>query len=166
MNPAAAVMIPSISPAAPAVNNSGPFHSNSGRGGSVRNTYHYIITACTVRYTLVFLLSRIGFDSWTVSIFALIVCQSLLSLTPVIDHGFLEAGVLHHTGDLLSSFGSVLQLRVNLMVPVSVSHLLSGGHVRSHHCTVPQPGHFDFLRVEVVRTAHQQRWMSAVALLH
>ncbi len=90
----------------------------------------------------------------------------VLSLTPVIDHGFLEAGVLHHTGYLLSSFGSVPQLSVNLVVPVSVRHLLSRGHVRSHHYTVPQPGHVDFLRVEVIRTAHQQRWMSAVSLLH
>ena len=63
----------------------------------------------------------------------------LFILTPLIDDGLLGADVLHHTGDLLSRCGRVLQVGVDLVVPVSINQLLSGGHITGHLLTVPEP---------------------------
>ena len=49
-----------------------------------------------------------------------------VELTPDKLPGLLEAGVLHHTGDLLSSFGGELQVGVDLVEPVSIRQLLRG----------------------------------------
>ncbi len=128
------MMIPSISPAAPTVNNSGVFHSNSGRGGSVRNTHHSIY--CHT-YTLCFLFNKLSFHICSYCVMAAtLVCQSPLSYS---SHKSWASGSRRappYRRSSFSSFGSVLQLSVNLVVPVSVRHLLSRGHVRSHHYTV------------------------------
>ena len=52
-----------------------------------------------------------------------------LELTPDKLPGHLEASMLHHTGDLLSSFGGELQVGVDLVEPVSIRQLLRGSLV-------------------------------------
>lgn len=86
----------------------------------------------------------------------------VIRLTPLVVHGFGEAGVLDHTGDLLSRFRHVLQMGVDLIVPVSISHLLSGRHVTLNLLPVPQPRQRDGWRVKSVSAAHQCGRVSAV----
>ncbi len=74
--------------------------------------------------------------------------------------------MIYHTGDFLSRFGSVLQVGVNLVVPVTISLLLSGRHISDHLFTISEPGHFDMFRVKLICTAHQQCWMPTSGLLH
>ena len=83
-----------------------------------------------------------------------------VELTPDKLPGLLEAGVLHHTGDLLSSFGGELQVGVDLVVPVSIHHLLAKHHITGHLLAISVPGHTDHLWVEVVRAAHQPSRMT------
>ena len=89
-----------------------------------------------------------------------------LELTPDKLPGLLEAGVLHHTGDLLSSFGGELQVGVDLVVPVSIRQLLRGWDITGHLLAVSVPGHTDHSWVEVVGTAHQHGEMIATDWPH
>lgn len=85
------------------------------------------------------------------------------SLTPVIKLGLCEAGVLHHTGDFLSMFGSVLQVGVDLVEPIPIGQLLSGGHIRCHFFSIPQPRHSNLFGIKVVHAADEDAWMLAAA---
>lgn len=73
----------------------------------------------------------------------------------------LEAGVLHHAGDLLSQSGCILQMGVDLVEPVPVGQLVSERHIRCSRLSVPQPCHSDVFGIKVVYTADEHDWMSA-----
>lgn len=113
--------------------------------------------------------------------------------TPVGNLGRLQAGVLHHTGNRLSrsvathdrscqtkldlnqdpevdpevdSPGRVLQVGVDLVVPIAVCQLVSGGDPGGDFLSVSTPAHFDVLGVEVVDAADQHGWVSTSRGLH
>lgn len=73
----------------------------------------------------------------------------------------IRASVRRHLGlvepqvSVLDSPGRVLQVGVQLVVPVPVCQLLGGGHIMADLSSIPEPAHFDVLGVKVVNAADQ-----------
>ncbi len=61
--------------------------------------------------------------------------------------------------DLLSRFGEVFQMGVDLIEPVSISQLLSGRHISFHLCIISHPRQFYGFGVELIGTAHQNSFL-------
>lgn len=77
--------------------------------------------------------------------------------TPDMKRWFREGEVLHHARNFFPSSRVVLQVGVNLVVPIPVRHGFRKTDSWGHFLAVAQPCQLNLFWMEVIGTAHQHR---------